>query len=193
MKQIRILTVAMVIGSLLLSLVPFLLENLFDTKKYPPGSFALAIFGSSVALCSSALFFVGLKHFKSAFKHAYAFLCAGVLFHLVSWVTVLLLLLSPTGHSRITLMFAGDIPYLVGTLFIYICLLLYARLLKFQSTIFNLKLILAVVIALGVTAWMAITWLAILVLSIMGAILSSGLRSPLMYYAYWQSGEFARK
>lgn len=155
MKIIRIVTIIIVLVAAAASSLPFVVPS---TSGSLPKDFesaaALTIFFAILGIGAALLFGLGLSGFKTAFRKSYAFLCAGLTLHGLGMMAFpIIIMYTPFFRSDLPKIL-GDLPYLVGTVLIYLGLLYFARLLELKTKAIQLKLVLPAALGIALLTWL---------------------------------------
>lgn len=142
MKLIRILFIGIIILAGLGAIIPFLIPASATPPGYAANNVAQAVFFITLALGSAGLFLLGLRGFRPESKRAATLLAVGAVIHALGWSTAPIIFMYNPTLNTVALALLSDLPYLIGTILIFLGLWQFARLLELKSWVTDLRFVL---------------------------------------------------
>lgn len=152
MKLIRFIILGVLVVAGAAASIPFVLPSDSAPEAFTSAA-ALTFFFSVLGLGAALLFALGLQGFKTAFKKAYAFLVIGLVIHALALLVIpIFVMYTPYFGTGVTNL-AGDLPYLVGTVLIFIGLYHFAKLLEVRTWLTSPWLVVGLAGGLSFLSW----------------------------------------
>lgn len=156
MRKVRTTLILILLVAVLLPLstllIPMPAGFALGSKVYYETLVGTSLF--AILYDGSAIMFVeGLKTFKPQLRHAYAFICLGIVFIGLNSMQYPIYGIFNLWTNGWYLQGGADIPYFVGSILIFLGARMFANVLKVRTRLLSMRLMIAVIIVAGIVTF----------------------------------------